>query len=295
MLFDKQSIVVEAGKPLEIILQNEDVMPHNLAIVAPGALEEIGLAAEKMLPEPDAQGRSYVPASPKVLHATKLLEPGQKAKLIFTAPEQPGDYPYVCTFPGHWRRMVGTLAVVKDVEAYLASHTAPAEPREWKLDDLTPDLVKVGAGRNLENGKDFFTKLACAGCHRLGKEGINYGPDLTDLFKRYQNNRAEVLRQILEPSLVISNRYRNYQFDLKNGDTILGMIVKEDTDSVSIQTGPSDALIQPFKKSDLKERLPQDSSPMPTGLLNTLSKEDILDLLAYLESGGNVQPHAHNH
>src|SRR5207237_1301211 len=84
----------------------------------PGALEEIGQAAEKMLPEPDANSRLYVPQSPKVLQATRLLDPGQKAKLAFTAPDEPGDYPYLCTYPGHWRRMVGTLAVARDVEAY---------------------------------------------------------------------------------------------------------------------------------------------------------------------------------
>ena len=73
------------------------------------------------------------------------------------------------------------------------------------------------------------------------------------------------------------------------------MIVKEDADSVTIQTGPADALIQTLKKSELKERQPQKSSLMPIGLLNTLSKEQIFDLLAYLESGGNVQTDTHQH
>ncbi len=297
MLYDKTLIVVEAGKPVEIILVNDDAMPHNLVVVTPGALEEIGQAAERMAPEPDAQGRIHVPDSPKVLYATRMVEAGQQIKLSFTAPEGPGDYQYVCTFPGHWRRMVGTLAVVKDVEAYLANRAATPEPTitEWKVSDLAPDLGKVGAGRNLETGKEFFTKLACAGCHKLGQEGLNYGPELTDVLKRYQNNRAEVLRQILEPSLVISNRYRTYEFELKNSDTVLGMIVKEDANTVSVQTGASDALIQTLQKSNIKARQAQTSSAMPIGLLSTLTKEQILDLLAYLEAGGNIQPHNHKH
>src|SRR6185295_19318151 len=112
-------------------------------------------AAEKMPPEPDAQGRHYVPDSPRVLHATKLVEPGQQTKLSFTAPSETGDYQYVCTFPGHWRRMVGTLAVAQDVEAYLASHAAAALPKitEWKVDDLAPELAKASSGRNLARGK----------------------------------------------------------------------------------------------------------------------------------------------
>ncbi|PYJ58230.1 MAG: hypothetical protein DME24_17260, partial [Verrucomicrobia bacterium] len=104
-----------------------------------------------------------------------------------------------------------------------------------------------------------------------------------------------ILHQILDPSLRIDERYRNYQFELKNGDEAFGMIVKEDADSVTIQTGPADALIQTLKKSELKERQPQKSSLMPIGLLNTLSKEQIFDLLAYLESGGNVQTDTHQH
>src|SRR5439155_6713667 len=71
MLYDKTLIVVEAGKPVQIILQNDDAMQHNMVIIKPGATEEIGLAAEKMLPQPDAFLRMYVPDSSKVLFATK--------------------------------------------------------------------------------------------------------------------------------------------------------------------------------------------------------------------------------
>ena len=79
------------------------------------------------------------------------------------------------------------------------------------------------------------------------------------------------------------------------GDSVTGMIVKEDADNVTVQTGPSDALIQKVKISEIRERQAQTSSMMPMGLLSSLSKEQILDLLAYLEAGGHPQPHAHNH
>jgi putative heme-binding domain-containing protein len=294
MLFDKTLIVVEPGKPVEIILKNDDAMQHNLVVVASGALEEIGQAAEKMAPQPDAFLRLYVPDSPKVLFATKLLDPGQQTKLAFTAPAQPGEYPYLCSYPGHWRRMTGTLAVVNDVDAYLASHIEQ-KMTDWKIEDLAPDLAKSGTNGNAASGREFFTKLACVQCHKLGNEGYAYGPDLTDLFKRYNNDRAEVLRQILEPSLKIDDRYRNYQFELANGEELMGMIVKEDADTLTIHTGPSDALIQTLRKSDIKQRQPQNSSLMPLGLLNILTKAQIFDLVAFLESGGNVPPHEHNH
>lgn len=297
MLYDQKLIVVEAGKPVTLILINEDAMPHNLVIVAPGSVEEIGSAVEKMPAVPDAEGRLYLPHSPKLLYGTKLVEPGQQAKLSFTAPEEPGDYAYVCTFPGHWRRMVGTLAVVKDVDAYLAAHAPTARPKmtEWKIADLAGDLSKLDADRNLPHGRELFTKLACANCHKVGPLGVSYGPELTDIFPQYRNNAAEVLRQILEPSLIISNRYRAFDFELNNGDELAGMVVKEDDATMTVQTGPSQSLFQTLKKSDLKKQASRTTSIMPTGLLNSLSVDDIFDLLAFLRAGGNIPAHEHPH
>jgi putative heme-binding domain-containing protein len=288
--------VVEAGKPVAITLQNDDAMPHNLAILAPGALEEVGQAAEKMPAEPDAEGRLYVPVSSKVLHATKLVPPGQKLQLAFTAPLEPGEYPFVCTFPGHWRRMVGTLAVAQDVEAYVAAHAADLQPKvtEWKVADLEPELAQAGSHRDTEQGKELFTRLACVQCHKLGESGYAYGPSLTDVFTRYKNDRASVLLQILEPSKIIEDRYRNFSFEIKDGETVTGMVLKEDAESITVQTGPADSLVQVLKKSDILKRSPLASSPMPLGLLNSLSKEQILDLLAYLEAGGRLPKHHHH-
>jgi putative heme-binding domain-containing protein len=147
----------------------------------------------------------------------------------------------------------------------------------------------------VHRGKELFTKLACATCHKIGQEGVIYGPELTDLFQRYQNNPEDVLRQILQPSLVISNRYRSFDFELKNGDELSGMIVKEEGETLTVQAGPAASLIQSFKKSDIKLQKPRSTSLMPTGLLNTLSADEIFDLLAFLKSGGNVPIHEHQH
>jgi putative heme-binding domain-containing protein len=295
--YDKTLLVVEAGKPVAITLENQDAMPHNIAILTPGALEEIGSAAEKMPAEPDGEGRLYVPASPKVLHATKLVSPGQTTQLAFDAPVEPGDYPYVCTFPGHWRRMSGVMTVVKDVEAYLASHPAAPPPKitEWKLQDFSSDLANASTGRDLANGKRLFTQLACVQCHKLGPQGYAYGPDLATVFAKYKNDRAQVLEQILDPSKNIEDRYRNVEFQVKDGEPLTGMVIREQEDSVTIQSGPADSLIQTLKKSDIQQRRPQKSSPMPVGLLNSLSKEEIFDLLSFIESGGNAPAHDHDH
>jgi putative heme-binding domain-containing protein len=297
MRFDKDLIVVETGKRVVMTLQNDDAMPHNLAILAQGALQEIGLAAEKMPPEPDDEGRLYVPASPKLLHATQLVSPGQHRDLAFDAPELPGDYPFVCTFPGHWLRMSGTLKVVPDLDEYLSSHPASQTPQltEWKLSDFADTLAQGSTSGNADAGRELFARLACIQCHQIGGKGYAFGPDLTDVLKRYKNDRTNVLEQILEPSKIITDRYRNIYFDLKNGDSLVGVIVKEDNETVTVQTGPADSLIQTLNKPEIRRRRNQTSSPMPVGLLGSLSKPQVLDLLAFLQSGGSPPEHAHHH
>jgi plastocyanin len=111
MQFSPAELRVQAGQPVRLIFENPDLMQHNLLIVAPGAIDEIGELADQMATSPDGLAKQYVPASPKVLHATPLVEPKGRYELRFTAPAQPGRYPYVCTFPGHWRMMRGVLVV----------------------------------------------------------------------------------------------------------------------------------------------------------------------------------------
>lgn len=292
MFYDKTLLVVEAGKPVLLIFENTDTMQHNWVLVAPGALEEIGMAGERMTPTPDKQGRLYVPDSPKVLQATRTLNPGETARLNFTAPGQPGKYPYVCTYPGHWQRMRGELLVVEDLEAYFTRAPAePAEPTitEWKLADLAGDLPKLASGRNYAKGKELFTHVGCVACHRLGEEGVPYGPDLTGVFAKYHGDRQRVLGEILEPSRHLEPRYQPISFTPANGEPFTGFLVEEKGDMLLIQIGPGESLIQKFAKKDIARREPQTQSLMPAGLLNLLSREQILDLLAYLEAGGNPQ------
>ena len=85
-------------------------MLHNVVITAPGAADEVGSAALKMGLK--GERLSYVPAMPKGLFHTLILQPGQSDTIYFTAPSKPGDYPYVCTYPGHYLVMRGILKVV---------------------------------------------------------------------------------------------------------------------------------------------------------------------------------------
>src|SRR5262249_55867936 len=112
MRYDTPRLVVEAGKPFEILFENADFMPHNLVIVKPNTREKVGLAAASMKPEDlDHHGRAYVPMSPDILAATRLLREGQSESLKLTAPSEEGVHEYFCTFPGHYQVMWGRLIV----------------------------------------------------------------------------------------------------------------------------------------------------------------------------------------
>jgi azurin len=140
MRYDTPRIVVEAGKSYELIFENGDFMPHNLTIVKPGTREKVGAAAATMKPDEfDSQGRPYVPRTPDIITATRLLEAGQREVLKLTAPAEEGIEEYVCTFPGHALSMWGQLVVTKDVDGYLAAHpeaplAAPAMDHEHMHD-----------------------------------------------------------------------------------------------------------------------------------------------------------------
>ena len=109
--YKQTALDAKAGEPLALRLKNTDVMPHNLVIVAPGAIKKVGEASFAMLNDPEAGKKSYVPDLPEVLHFIPVIDPNTDHVLHFRAPKKPGDYPYICTFPGHWQAMRGVLKV----------------------------------------------------------------------------------------------------------------------------------------------------------------------------------------
>jgi len=128
MRYDTPRLVVEPGKPFEVIFENDDFMPHNIVFVKPGTREKVAKAAERMKPEEDdGRGRAYVPKTTDVYAASKLLEPGQRASITLTAPNEEGVYEYVCTYPGHWMVMWGQLILTRDVDGYLQNNPVPVQ------------------------------------------------------------------------------------------------------------------------------------------------------------------------
>jgi azurin len=111
MKFDKTELTVAPGQLVEIVFSNPDAMQHNFVLGVPDSLKIIGSAADDLARSPSGVAQQYVPQIPQVLFYTKLVEPGETVTVQFKAPAQAGQYPYVCTFPGHWRIMNGMLNV----------------------------------------------------------------------------------------------------------------------------------------------------------------------------------------
>ncbi|MBD3626767.1 PVC-type heme-binding CxxCH protein [Cyclobacterium sp.] len=111
MLFDKEVFEVPAGKTVSILFDNKDQMPHNVLILEPGAIEKVGVAADNMASLDDGYEKNFIPEMKEVLFFTPLVNSNQAYQLDFTAPDTPGDYPFICTFPGHWRTMRGIMKV----------------------------------------------------------------------------------------------------------------------------------------------------------------------------------------
>jgi putative heme-binding domain-containing protein len=317
MLFDKERLVVKAGKPVEIVFENNDLMPHNFVVTQPGALEAIGTLAEATATQPGALERGYVPQSNQILLKGQLLQPRSSEKLSWTAPKQPGVYPYVCTYPGHWRRMYGALYVVEDLddyladpEGYLAKHPLPiadellkfVRPRkEWKLEELASSVEQLKEGRSFSNGKQIFQAASCVSCHKLGGAGNEIGPDLTKLDPK-QQKPIEILHDILDPSFRINEKYQTFTFELESGKVLTGLVVAETPEAVKVIENPL-VKAEPvtIKKSDIAERKKSPVSIMPKGLLDKLTREEVLDLIAYVASGANPRSplfqggHEHGH
>lgn len=158
--------------------------------------------------------------------------------------------------------------------------------QNWKMDDITPSLDQVSKGRNYARGKEAYAAAQCVACHQFNGAGGAVGPDLTAIASRF--TRADILSSILEPSKVVSEQYENTSFLLKNDDDVTGRVVEENDTRYVLVTDPLHNGRTEVKKSDVKSKKASKISPMPEGLVSVLSKEEMLDLVAYLETGGKA-------
>ena len=291
MRYDIKYFVAAAGKPMQIILQNEDLMPHNLVIVEPGTLKEVAIQAGTMPPDALTDGKQYVPAVPQVLFATKMIQAGKQERLTFTAPKTPGEYPFVCTYPNHWLRMYGVMVVVDDVDAYMQNPKEPKDPignnrsfvKNWELDDFEDTLEAGLRGRSAEIGSKIFAEATCLQCHAIRNQGGRVGPDLTEVFKRHEGNAMAVLREIIEPSQKIDPKYALHSVLTLDGQVFSGVIVAEDEKSISLLSSPDQPKPNVIQRSEIDDMVQSPKSIMPAALMDQFTEDEIYELLAYIQ------------
>jgi putative heme-binding domain-containing protein len=159
--------------------------------------------------------------------------------------------------------------------------------KAWTFADLWPDLEKPGGRRNFTRGKAAFAKAQCLACHSMAGEGGALGPDLTGVRKRL--GRRDLLEAILFPSKDVSDQYKNTMVQTESGDVIVGRKIDEDADRIVLLTDPLADERAEIPRKRIRGVKLSALSPMPEGLLHPLTKFEILDLFAYLESDGKEE------
>ena len=138
------------------------------------------------------------------------------------------------------------------------------------------------------NGQKMFAAALCSQCHRMGGAGGAQGPDLTGLGVR--TAAADMLTSIIQPSAVVSDQYANSEISRVDGGKTIGRILNEEGDKLQLAVSAFDPSIQiSVNRSDILAIDRSTVSPMPAGLLNSLNEQEVVNLMAYLLSGGNAQ------
>jgi putative heme-binding domain-containing protein len=153
----------------------------------------------------------------------------------------------------------------------------------WTIEDflgLLDQMSEKPDGAEIENGKRVFISAGCVQCHRIGKQGQGFGPDLSNIGKRREPRN--ILQSILEPSEEIAPEYRSWLYRLSNGEVVEGVKVNESDQSIGIMVKDGSGRIMAIPKAEVLESSRSSVSSMPSGLLSALSREDILGLLVYL-------------
>jgi len=165
--------------------------------------------------------------------------------------------------------------------------------KHWKIEDFTAALeAGLKQPRNLENGRTLFTATGCVACHNFHGEGGLAGPDLTSARGRY--SARDLLENILNPSKIINEQNAIQIYTMKDGKTLAGRTTNMAGDIIMVATNPMDPGGSEVRFST-KDLLNIDRSPvsfMPPGLLDTLTENDLLDLLAFLTHPDPISPAA---
>ena len=155
--------------------------------------------------------------------------------------------------------------------------------KSWKLKELAADIDEGMRGRTVSIGERLFKEATCLQCHKVKGQGGAVGPELTDVFKRWKGDRVGVLREILEPSHKIDPKYAVRVVITDEGESISGLVQAEDKDTISILPNPEAKEPIVVQKDSIDDMVATATSMMPKALLDRFSKDEIFEILSYLE------------
>jgi len=139
--------------------------------------------------------------------------------------------------------------------------------------------------RDFQDGRRLFHSAACCSCHPFAGAGGGVGPDLTASASRY--TLRDLLENIIDPSKVISDQYGSEKIELTDGSTLIGRAYEENGRIFVVFDPRNPDEKESADLSKVKSRSPYPVSLMPAGLLNSMNQQEVANLLAYIQSGGN--------
>jgi len=191
---------------------------------------------------------------------------------------------------GAWIAIASSLAgaSLQERGAPKGTDAPPAVQRVWTVKELLPSVADLGTGHDWAQGRELFRKAGCGLCHALGSEseGTGLAPDLTGVASTF--TRDAILQSIIEPSATINGRFFQTTFTLRNGEKVTGTVV--DVADGKIQVAP--VMMNPqatvaIAEADVQSEQPSPVSAMPAGLLNAFTREQVIELMAFLDAGGD--------
>jgi putative heme-binding domain-containing protein len=159
--------------------------------------------------------------------------------------------------------------------------------KAYTVAGLVPVVEKgLKTKRNFDLGKRLFAETRCYACHRYDNDGGSAGPDLTGVSGRF--GVRDLLESIIEPSKVISDQYAAVHIEMTDGKTVIGRIVNLNNDVIMVNTNMEEPnTMTNVKRSKVETMVTSKLSMMPTGLIDTLEEDEIVDLVAFLLSRGD--------
>jgi putative heme-binding domain-containing protein len=164
-------------------------------------------------------------------------------------------------------------------------HPPRGPGKHYTASDLPSFAPAALKNRDFARGRELYIAAACQACHRLGNDGGGIGPDLTGAANRY--TLGDLLENVIEPSKVISDQYESTILEMKDGRTIIGRVTGEEGGILQVVVDPSAPnRTTDLMKADVKTLQVSPVSLMPPGLIDSMNRNEVLDLMAYILSGG---------